>query len=68
MGPAGRELIAALEEVGIDRKEAYVTNVVEHFSFAERRRRRIHQTPKRFKVDACKPSLEEKLKVVSLKS
>ena len=64
VGPAGRELTAALEEVGIDRKEAYVTNVVKHFSFAERGRRRIHQTPKRFEVDACKPWLEEELKVV----
>jgi uracil-DNA glycosylase len=64
VGPAGRELVAALEEVGIDRKEAYVTNVVKHFSFTERGRRRIHQTPKRFEVDACKPWLEEELKVV----
>jgi uracil-DNA glycosylase len=64
VGPAGRELTAALEQVGIDRKEAYVTNVVKHFSFTERGRRRIHQTPKRFEVDACKPWLEEELKVV----
>jgi uracil-DNA glycosylase len=64
VGPAGRELVAALEEVGIDRKEAYVTNVVKHFSFTERGRRRIHQTPKRFEIDACKPWLEEELKVV----
>jgi uracil-DNA glycosylase len=56
--------MAALEQVGIDRKEAYVTNVVKHFSFTERGRRRIHQTPKRFEVDACKPWLEEELKVV----
>ena len=64
VGPAGRELSAALEEVGIDRKEAYVTNVVKHFSFTERGRRRIHQTPKGFEVEACKPWLEEELKVV----
>ena len=64
VGPAGRELTAALEEVGIDRKEAYVTNVVKHFSFNERGRRRIHQTPKRFEVEACKPWLEQELKVV----
>ena len=64
VGPAGRELTAALEEVGIDRKEAYVTNVVKHFSFTERGRRRLHQTPKRFEVDACRPWLEEELKVV----
>jgi uracil-DNA glycosylase len=64
VGPAGRELVAALEEVGIDRAEAYVTNVVKHFSFTERGRRRIHQTPKRFEVEACRPWLEEELRVV----
>src|SRR5215212_1663831 len=64
VGPAGRELAAALEEVGIDRKEAYVTNVVKHFKFEERGRRRIHATPKKFEVDACTPWLEEELRVV----
>jgi DNA polymerase len=64
VGPAGRELVAALESVGIDRKEAYVTNVVKHFSFTERGRRRIHQTPKRFEIEACRPWLEEELRVV----
>src|SRR5918999_5878545 len=33
VGPAGKELDSGLEEVGIDRKEAYVTNVVKHFKF-----------------------------------
>jgi uracil-DNA glycosylase len=65
VGPAGRELASALESVGIDRKEAYVTNVVKHFSFTERGRRRIHQTPKRFEVEACKPWLDQELEVVS---
>jgi uracil-DNA glycosylase len=65
VGPAGRELVAALEEVGIDRAEAYVTNVVKHFSFTERGRRRIHQTPKRFEVEACRPWLEAELRVVN---
>ncbi len=64
VGPAGRELAASLESVGIDRSEAYVTNVVKHFSFTERGRRRIHQTPKRFEIDACRPWLDEELKVV----
>ena len=41
-----------------------MTNVVKHFKFEERGRRRIHQTPKRFETDACKPWLEEELKVV----
>ena len=64
VGPAGRELDRGLEAAGIDRRDAYVTNVVKHFKFEERGRRRIHQTPKRFEIDACKPWLEEELKVV----
>jgi uracil-DNA glycosylase len=64
VGPAGRELDKALDEVGIDRNEAYVTNVVKHFKFEERGRRRIHQTPKRFEVEACRPWLEEELKLL----
>jgi uracil-DNA glycosylase family 4 len=42
-----------------------VTNVVKHFSFTERGRRRIHQTPKRFEVEACRPWLEAELRVVN---
>ncbi len=64
VGPAGRELDRGLEAAGIDRAEAYVTNVVKHFKFEERGRRRIHQTPKRFEIDACKPWLDEELKQV----
>ena len=64
VGPAGRELDEALEEVGIDRGDAYVTNVVKHFKFEERGKRRIHQTPKRFEVDACRPWLDAELEVV----
>jgi DNA polymerase len=64
VGPAGRELDRGLEAAGIARDEAYVTNVVKHFKFEERGRRRIHQTPKRFEVDACRPWLDEELRVV----
>ena len=64
VGPAGRELDRGLEAAGIERADAYVTNVVKHFKFEERGRRRIHQTPKRFEIDACKPWLEEELRVV----
>jgi uracil-DNA glycosylase len=64
VGPAGRELDKGLEAAGIPRDEAYVTNVVKHFKFEERGRRRIHQTPKRFEIDACKPWLHEELRVV----
>jgi uracil-DNA glycosylase len=64
VGPAGRELDRGLEAAGIDRRDAYVTNVVKHFKFEERGRRRIHQTPKRFEVEACKPWLVEELNAV----
>jgi uracil-DNA glycosylase len=64
VGPAGRELDRGLEAAGIDRREAYVTNVVKHFAFEERGRRRLHRTPKRFEVEACKPWLEEELRLV----
>jgi uracil-DNA glycosylase family protein len=64
VGPAGKELDKGLEAAGIPRDEAYVTNVVKHFKFEERGRRRIHQTPKRFEIEACKPWLMEELRVV----
>ena len=64
VGPAGRELDRALVEAGIDRKAAYVTNVVKHFKFQERGKRRIHATPKKFEVDACRPWLDEELRAV----
>jgi uracil-DNA glycosylase len=64
VGPAGRELDRGLEAAGIARADAYLTNVVKHFKFEERGRRRIHQTPKRFEVEACRPWLDEELKVV----
>src|SRR5919106_1648643 len=64
VGPAGRELDRGLEAAGIERRDAYLTNVVKHFKFEERGRRRIHQTPKRFEIDACRPWLDAELEVV----
>jgi uracil-DNA glycosylase len=65
VGPAGRELDKALDAVGISRDDVYITNLVKHFKFEERGRRRIHQTPKRFEIDACRPWLEEELRVIA---
>jgi DNA polymerase len=65
VGPAGRELDRGLAAAGIARDEAYVTNAVKHFKFEERGRRRIHQTPKRFEIEACRPWLDEELRVVA---
>jgi uracil-DNA glycosylase family protein len=64
VGPAGHELDKALDAVGIVRGDVYITNVVKHFKFEERGKRRIHQTPKKFEVDACFPWLREELQVV----
>jgi uracil-DNA glycosylase len=64
VGPAGRELDAALERVGIMRSDVYITNVVKHFKFRERGKRRIHDTPKKSEVDACLPWLREELRLV----
>jgi uracil-DNA glycosylase len=64
VGPAGRELDRALDEVGIARDDVYITNVVKHFKFEERGKRRIHQTPRKFEIDACRPWLDEELKAV----
>src|SRR6187551_3895331 len=61
VGPAGRLLDQALEEAGIDRSLAYVTNVVKHFKWTPRGKRRIHQKPNWSEVTACRPWLEAEL-------
>lgn len=64
VGPAGRLLDRALEEAGIDRSEAYVTNAVKHFKWKPRGKRRLHQTPRAGEIEACKPWLEVELAAV----
>ncbi|WP_340587828.1 UdgX family uracil-DNA binding protein [Erythrobacter alti] len=54
VGPAGQVLDAALEETGIDRSAAYVTNAVKHFKYVQRGKRRLHQTPTAKEVDTCR--------------
>ncbi|HEY2601683.1 MAG TPA: UdgX family uracil-DNA binding protein [Thermoleophilaceae bacterium] len=61
VGPAGRLFDRALEEAGIDRREVYVTNVVKHFKYTRRGKRRIHQRPDAAEVAACRPWLEAEL-------
>jgi uracil-DNA glycosylase len=65
VGPAGRLLDEALEEAGIDRRDAYVTNVVKHFKWTPRGKRRIHQKPSWGEVAACRPWLDAELEVVA---
>jgi uracil-DNA glycosylase family protein len=64
VGPAGRELDNGLEAAGITRSDVYITNVVKHFKFEERGKRRIHQRPTKGEVDACLPWLRAELDVV----
>ena len=54
----------ALVEVGLDRQRVYVTNVVKHFKFTERGKRRIHETPRAPEITACRPWLEAELEIV----
>jgi uracil-DNA glycosylase family protein len=66
-GPAGKLLDRALEEVGIDRADTYVTNVVKHFKFEERGKRRIHKKPGGVEINACRPWLEAEISLVKPK-
>jgi DNA polymerase len=70
VGPAGGVLDRALEEVGLDRAleevgldrgKVYVTNVVKHFKWTPRGKRRIHQKPNREEVVACSQWFEAEL-------
>jgi DNA polymerase len=56
----------ALEAAGINRKDAYVTNVVKHFKWepAERGKRRIHKKPRASEINACRPWLDAELSLV----
>ena len=64
VGPAGRLLDQAMEQAGIDRSLTYVTNVVKHFKWQARGKRRIHQKPNWSEITACDPWLEAELAVV----
>jgi len=64
VGPAGRLCDAALEEAGIDRKQTYVTNVVKHFKWEPRGKRRIHKKPNAQEIAACRPWLEAEIALI----
>ena len=61
VGPAGRLLDRALVEAGIDRSKVYVTNVVKHFKWEPRGKRRIHAKPNAAEIAACRPWLDAEL-------
>jgi uracil-DNA glycosylase len=64
VGPAGRVLDRGLAAVGIPREDVYVTNVVKHFKWEPRGKRRIHAKPNRMEIGACLPWLRAELDVV----
>ena len=65
VGPAGKLLDRALREAGIPREEVYLTNVVKHFRFEQRGKRRIHQRPRTEQVRACRPWLDAELRLLA---
>jgi uracil-DNA glycosylase len=64
VGPAGRLLDRALEELGIERRSVYVTNAVKHFKFELRGKRRIHKKPVEREIAACHQWLEGELAAI----
>ena len=65
VGPAGEVLSKALADAGVERHEAYLTNVVKHFKWTQGRgKRRLHQRPSAEEVTACRPWLDAELEVV----
>jgi DNA polymerase len=64
VGPAGRLLDRALEDAGIERKRVYVTNVVKHFKYIVRGKKRLHKKPKVIEIRACRPWLEAEIEKV----
>ena len=64
VGPAGKLFDNALAEAGIDRKQTYVTNVVKHFKWEPRGKRRIHKKPNAIEIAACRPWLEAEIALV----
>jgi uracil-DNA glycosylase len=64
VGPAGKLLNRALEDAGIDRADVYVTNVVKHFKWEPRGKRRIHKKPNAREIAACRPWLDTEIALV----
>ena len=68
VGPAGKLLDKSLEQAGIDRSLAYVTNVVKHFKWEPRGKRRIHAKPNAIEIAACMPWLNAEIALIKPKA
>jgi uracil-DNA glycosylase family protein len=64
VGPAGKLLDRALADAGIDRSTVYLTNVVKHFKWEPRGKRRIHKKPRASEIGACRPWLDTEIALV----
>src|SRR5690349_22213568 len=63
VGPAGAVLDKALQAAGIDRNDVYVTNIVKHFKWEPRGKRRIHKKPNALEISACRPWLDAEIEM-----
>lgn len=64
VGPAGAVLDKALAAAGIERKDVYMTNIVKHFKWEPRGKRRLHKKPNALEISACRPWLEAEIKAI----
>jgi len=64
VGPAGRMLDQALEEAGIPRRDAFITNAVKHFKYEMRGKRRLHKRPNAHEIERCRWWLEQERAIV----
>ena len=64
VGAAGKLFTRALEELGLDRSQFYLTHALKHFSFEQRGRFRVARTPEPSHLQACQPWLQRELATV----
>jgi uracil-DNA glycosylase len=64
VGPAGAVLNKALAAAGIERRDVYVTNIVKHFKWEPRGKRRLHKKPNALEISACRPWLDAEINVI----
>jgi uracil-DNA glycosylase len=64
VGPAGQLLDRALDAAGIERPDCYLTNVVKHFKWEPRGKRRLHKTPGQREIEACRRWLVAEIEVL----
>ena len=67
VGPSGKLLDRCLAAAGLARDKAYVTNVVKHFKWTPRGKRRIHGKPNAMEIRACRPWLDAEIALVKPK-